>query len=79
MRNILAFMLEAVGKSPMLAPTPLITDNDGMWKQAHNVGVSARTMYWRIWMHFVRDEQSNRTIDVLKTDTHSEIADIFKN
>ena len=50
MRAILTFMWEEI-----TGTIPLFIDNEGMWFNTRNVGVSARTRYWELWQQFVRE------------------------
>ena len=69
-RNILTFMW-----APPNGPTPLIIDNEGMWFNVRNAGVSARTRHWEAWQQFVRDAYMNLKLSIHKTPTESELAD----
>ena len=69
-RNVLTFM----GAKPA-GPTPLVIDNEGMWFNVRNAGVSARTRHWELWQQFVREAYSKLTLTVHKTPTENEKAD----
>ena len=71
-RQILTF-LEMAPKGP----TPLLIDNEGMWFNVRNSGVTARTRHFESWQHFVRDAYENLVLTVHLVDTHSMIADIL--
>ena len=71
-RQILTF-LEMTPKGP----TPLLIDNEGMWFNVRNSGVTARTRHFESWQHFVRDAYENLVLTVHLVDTHSMIADIL--
>ena len=58
-RNVLTFM----GAKPA-GPTPLLIDNEGMWFNVRNAGVSARTRHWELWQQFVREAYSKLTLTV---------------
>ena len=71
-RNVLTFM----GAKPA-GPTPLIIDNEGMWFNVRNAGVSARTRHWEMWQLFVRTGYTNLKLTIHKVLTGSELADIL--
>lgn len=58
-------------------PVPLLIDNEGMWFNVRNEGVSARTRYWELWMHFVREMYLKKLLCPYKVSTDDEVADIF--
>ena len=39
--------------APRTAAVPLLIDNEGMWFNVRNEGVSGRTRYWELWLAFV--------------------------
>ena len=49
----------------------------GMWFNIRNEGVSSRTRYWELWLHFVRELYQKKMIAPHKVDTDKECADIF--
>ena len=55
----------------------LLIDNEGMWFNVRNSGVTARTWHFESWQHFVRDAYENLVLTVHLVDTHSMIADIL--
>ena len=55
---------------------PLLIDNAGMWFNIRNEGVSGRTRYWELWMHFTREMYNRKLLTPLKVDTDEERADI---
>ena len=63
--------------APRTAAVPLLIDNEGMWFNVRNEGVSGRTRYWELWLAFVRDMYLRLVITPLKVDTGDERADIF--
>ena len=71
-RQILTFL-----KMTPNGPTPLLIDNEGMWFNVRNSGVTARTRHFESWQHFVRDAYENLVLTVHLIDTHSMIADIL--
>ena len=71
-RHILAFL-----KAPISGPTALMIDNEGMFLNIKNDGVSQRTRYWELWLHFLRDLYARRIVVPIKVDTHEERADIM--
>ena len=71
-RHILTFF-----KAPLAGPTPLLIDNEGMWNNIRNEGVSQRTRYWELWLHFVREMYTRRILNPLKVDTTEERADML--
>ena len=71
-RNILTFMWCAPS-----GPTPLLIDNEAMWFNVRNTGVSARTRHWELWQHYVRDAYERLVISVHKVGTNDEVADLF--
>ena len=71
-RNILAFMWAAVD-----AATPLFIDNEGMWFNVRNVGVSQLTRHWEDWEQFVRECYARLVLNVHKVGTNEEWADIL--
>jgi hypothetical protein len=56
---------------------PLPIDNAGMWFNIRNEGVSGRTRYWDLWMHFTREMYQKGMLEPHKVDTTEERADIF--
>ena len=71
-RNVLHFM------GVMLqCPTPLLIDNEGMWFNIRNSGVSGRTRHWQIWQYFARRCYQDQIISVHKVHTFDEVADIL--
>ena len=71
-RDILTFMgVKLVG------PTPLMIDNEGMFKNIRNAVLSARNRYWAIWMNFTRECYENLITSVHLVHTDDEFADIF--
>ena len=58
-------------------PVPLLIDNAGMWFNIRNEGVSGRTRYWDLWMHFTREMYRKGMLEPHKVDTTEERADIF--
>ena len=56
---------------------PLLIDNAGMWFNIRNEGVSGRTRYWDLWMHFTREMYQKGMLEPHKLDTTEERADIF--
>jgi hypothetical protein len=56
---------------------PLLIDNAGMWFNIRNEGVSGRTRYWDLWMHFTREMYQKGMLEPHKVDTTEERADIF--
>ena len=56
---------------------PLLIDNEGMWFNVRNEGVSQRTRYWELWMHFVREMYMKGMIAPFKVDTNEEFADLM--
>ena len=56
---------------------PLLIDNAGMWFNIRNEGVSARTRYWELWLHFTRQMYQKKMLEPFKVDTTEERADIF--
>jgi hypothetical protein len=59
------------------SPTPLLIDNEGMWFNVRNEGVSQRTRYWELWLHFVREMYLKKLLTPLKVHTDDERADIM--
>ena len=64
-------------RAPVKGPTPLIIDNEGMWFNIRNDGVSQRTRYWELWLHLCREMYQRGLIGPHKCDTDDERADIF--
>ena len=64
-------------KVPIDGPVPLMIDNEGMWFNVRNEGVSQRTRYWELWMHFVREMYLKLMLAPYKVDTQDERADIL--
>ena len=56
---------------------PLLIDNEGMWFNVRNEGVSARTRYWELWMHFVREMYMKGMLAPFKVDSEDEFADLM--
>ena len=54
-------------------------DNEGMWFNVRNEGVSGRTRYWELWMHFVREMYLKLVLTPMKVESEDEDerADIF--
>ena len=71
-RQILTFLNEKP-----TGPTPLVIDNEGMWFNVRNAGVSARTRHFESWQQFVRHAYQSLVLTVHRVDTHSCVADIF--
>ena len=71
-RHILDFM-----KVRIKGTVPLLIDNEGMWFNVRNEGVSQRTRYWELWLHFVRELYLKFLLSPFKVDTQDERADIF--
>ena len=71
-RNLLAFM-----EVPPTGPTPLLIDNQGMWFNVRNSGVSARTRHWEMWQQFVRKAYMDLKITVHEISGDDEAADIL--
>jgi hypothetical protein len=61
----------------IVEPVPLLIDNAGMWFNIRNDGVSGRTRYWDLWMHFTREMYRKGMLEPHKVDTTEERADIF--
>ena len=70
------YLLTFMGMKPT-GPTPLLIDNDAMWKNIRNAVLSKRTRYWELWTGFVRScyERLVLTVHLIKTD--DEFADLF--
>ena len=58
-------------------PTPVVIDNEGMWFNVRNTGVSGRTRHWELWQQFVREMYNSLKLTVHKTPTGNEKADVF--
>jgi len=71
-RDILTFM-----GHPPSGPTPLIIDNDPMWKNIRNAVLSKYNRHWELWMSFVREAYAKLKVSVHLTGTDYEIADIL--
>ena len=50
-RNIISFMWVKLTSS-----TALLIDNEGMWFNIRNSGVSQRTRHFELWMQYVREQ-----------------------
>ena len=72
MRAILTFMWEEI-----TGTIPLFIDNEGMWFNTRNVGVSARTRYWELWQQFVRECYVNGILSPYLIERNDEVADIM--
>ena len=71
-RQVLSFL-----KMAPSGPIPLFIDNEGMWFNVRNTGVSARTRHYESWQHFVRDAFERLILSVHLVDTNSMVADIL--
>ena len=71
-RHVLQFMGAVIQ-----CPTPLLIDNEGMWFNIRNSGVSSRTRHWQIWQYFARRCYQDQIISVHKVHTLDEVADIL--
>ena len=72
-RHVLGFLDE-----PVVGPTPLIIDSDGMWFHTRNSGVSSLTKHYEKWQNFLRYAFMHRVMSVHKTDGKTgERADIL--
>ena len=58
-------------------PTPLGTDNDGVWKQSKKAFNHSGAKHYRLAQGYIRQAQLNRVIDVESKDTDLNAADIF--
>ena len=72
-RQILEFIDE-----PIVGPTPLIIDSEGMWFHTRNSGVSKLTKHYEKWQNFLRYAYMHLVMSVHKTDGKTgERADIL--
>ena len=71
-RNVLSFMWVELD-----APTPLLIDNEGMWFNVRNSGVSQRTRHFESWMHYVRENYMMGRISAHLVGTDDERADLL--
>ena len=58
-------------------PTPLGTDNDGVWKQSKKAFNHSGAKHYRLAQGYIRQAQLNRVIDVESEDTDLNASDIF--
>ena len=55
----------------------MMIDNEGMWFNIRNEGVSQRTRWWDLWLHFCREMYLKLLLTPCKVDSEEERADIF--
>ena len=63
--------------APVDAASPVFIDNEGMWFNVRNVGVSQLTRHWEDWEQFVRECYARLILTVHKVGTNEEWADIL--
>ena len=71
-RNIISFMWVKLTSS-----TALLIDNEGMWFNIRNSGVSQRTRHFELWMQYVREQYTIGRITAHHVGTNEERADIM--
>lgn len=62
---------------PCKGPTPLVIDNEAMYENVRNPGVSGRTRHFELWLQFCRAQVQRGNVKVHLTPSESEYADLF--